>query len=385
VNIIAPRAQPNLPAEDRKRIAFLVTHSAAGGAQELWGNLAESFAEQGHEVVLAALYPHAESRRETSALTPWLHIIEHRPTLPHRQAALLWNLVGFFRRFRPHIVFTALPAANVLAPVAARLAGGDIRVVTSHHSPSNTYHPVLDRIDGLTGGLREVAATISVSDTVSRTHDGKSATYRAKRRTIKNALPRAVEAHIAALAAMRERSRARGRVVVATGRLAHQKNYPVLIRAAALAKDVEFRIIGAGPDEAPLKALAESLGVTDRVRFLGLHPRLQALSLLSEGDVFVQPSLFEGHSLALVEAAKLGLPIVVSDAPVQIEGVSLPDGTACGTIVGTHDHEALAREILRLLDNPEHYAEQAGLSSRLAAGATYDAMVSAYRNLVDQA
>jgi len=365
-----------------RTIVFLVSHSVAGGAQEIWANLADGFRERGYKVLLAALYPSHVSRRETPDGIEWMHIVEQRPLWPHDQIAMVLALAKFFKTHKPVAVFTALPAANVLAPIAARIARTGVKVVTSHHSPSDTYHPVLDRVDALTGSMREVSTIISVSRTVQDTHDRKPRAYRDKLLTVKNALPVAIESHIAALSAQRPRDRARGRLVVATGRLAYQKNYPVLIRAAAHMPDVTIDIIGAGSDEADLRALAEQLGVSERVRFLGFRPRPEALTLLAEGDVFVQPSLFEGHSLALIEAAKLGLPLVVSDAPVQIEGVSDITGEHCGVIVGVHDDVSLAREITRLLDDAAHYRLYAEKSARLAASVTYEAMILAYEGLL---
>jgi glycosyltransferase involved in cell wall biosynthesis len=200
-------------------------------------------------------------------------------------------------------------------------------------------------------------------------------------KTIKNALPPDIEARIAGLAEGR-RGRRTGRQVVAIGRLAEQKNYPVLIRAAVHMPDVVVRIVGDGSEGPALKAMASELGVADRVQFLGFHPRTETLEILAGGDVFVQPSLFEGHSLALIEAAKLGMPLVVSDAPVQVEGVTAPDGSLCGAVAGVHDDRALAREILRLLDDPAHYAAAAAQASVLGAAATYAAMITSYEQLM---
>jgi len=146
--------------------------------------------------------------------------------------------------------------------------------------------------------------------------------------------------------------------------------------------DVVVRIVGDGSEAPALRALAVELGVADRVQFLGFHPRAEALEVLARGDVFVQPSLFEGHSLALIEAAKLGLPLVVSDARVQVEGVSGPDGPLCGVVVGVHDDRSLAREILRLLDDPAHYAAAAARATALGAAATYGAMITSYERLM---
>ena len=362
-----------------RSVVFLVSHSSAGGVQEIWADLAEGFRERGYATSLAALYPGEGEVQTASAEIPWTYIVERKPTSLLGQVAMLTALKRFLAAHGPSIVFTAMPAANVLAPAAATLAGRGVTVATSHHSPAQTHNPILNLLDGLTGSLKAVRAVISVSKAVDRSLDSKAVAYRAKRRVIGNALPPRIEAHIAGLAL--SRAGARRRSVVASGRLAAQKNFPVLLRAAVRMPDVDIQIIGAGPDEDALKALAAELGVADRVSFLGFLTREDALKRLGEGDVFVQPSLFEGHSLALIEAAKMGLPLVVSDAPVQIEGITAADGTRCGVAVGMHDDAALAHEILRLMDEPDRHADFSAKALALGAGVTYGAMVTAYETL----
>jgi glycosyltransferase involved in cell wall biosynthesis len=364
-----------------RRIVFLVSHSTSGGAQEIWANLAEGLRARGHQVMLAALYPGDAPAQELAPPTTWTCAVPERPASFGAKLTMVRALARLFDKFEADIVFTALPAANVLAPIAATLARRRVRVVISHHSPSDTYNPALNLVDGLTGSLASVAHIVGVSDAVRRTHQGKPATYRRKLKTIKNTLPPDVEARIARLAKARQGRRI-GRQVVAIGRLAEQKNYPVLLRAAVHMPDVVVRIVGDGSEGLALKALATELGVAGRVQFLGFHPRAETLEILAGGDVFVQPSLFEGHSLALIEAAKLGMPLVVSDAQVQIEGVTAPDGALCGAVVGVQDDRSLAREILRLLDDPAHYAVAAAQATTLGAAATYDAMITSYEQLM---
>jgi glycosyltransferase involved in cell wall biosynthesis len=364
-----------------RRIVFLLSHSTSGGAQEIWANLAEGLRARGHQVMLAALYPGDTPAQELAPPTTWTYAVSERPASLGAKLAMVRDLARLFDRFEADMVFTALPAANVLAPIAATLARRRVRVVISHHSPSDTYNPALNLVDGLTGSLASVAHIVGVSDAVRRTHQGKPATYRRKLKTIKNTLPPDVEARIARLAEARQ-GRRTGRQVVAIGRLAEQKNYPVLLRAAVHMPDVVVRIVGDGSEGLALKALAAELGVAGRVQFLGFHPRAETLEILAGGDVFVQPSLFEGHSLALIEAAKLGMPLVVSDAQVQIEGVTAPDGALCGAVVGVQDDRSLAREILRLLDDPAHYAVAAAQATALGAAATYDAMITSYEQLM---
>jgi glycosyltransferase involved in cell wall biosynthesis len=362
-----------------RSIIFLVSHPSAGGAQEIMANLAEGFDDRGARVRLMALYPTTRAVRATR-LT-WEYVYPRRPRYPWEAAGLLRAMARLLRAEQPDLVVTALPAANVLAAVGARLAGLRGRVVISHHSPAETHHRAINAVDSYAGTLGSVKTIVSVSDAVAASLDAKPADYLAKRRTIHNALPPRIEALLDALAARRAAGHAPGRRIVATGRLAEQKNYPMLIRAVALLPDVVADIVGTGPDEPALRALAAELGVAERVRFLGFRPREEALALLADGDVFVQCSLFEGHSLALIEAARLGLPIVVSDVPSQVEGVTAADGTRCGVVVPLDDVPALAAAVAALLDDPAARAAQEALSRRLAAEATYEAMIAAYEAL----
>jgi len=365
-----------------KRLAFFVSHSSAGGAQEIWANIAEGFLNRGHEVKLVALYPYRNDIGRTSDALPWTYIVPERPVRPDAQWAMFAALRRFIVTERPERIFTAMPAANAMVPIAARLAGSRASIAISHHTPTDSYNRWLDRLDSGVGATGAVDTVISVSDAVARSLNRKPTGYHAKGRVIHNALPPAIEAFTGELAKRHPRQGARGRVVVAVGRLAAQKNYPVLIRAAVRMPDVRVRIIGSGPDEAMLKALAEKLDVAGRVEFLGYRPRREALAILAEGDVFAQPSLFEGHSLALVEAAKLGLPIVVSNVPVQVEAISAGDAGRCGIAVEPQDDAGLAREILQLLDDPTHYQDYAARAGKLAKGITFEAMLDAYAELV---
>jgi glycosyltransferase involved in cell wall biosynthesis len=58
----------------------------------------------------------------------------------------------------------------------------------------------------------------------------------------------------------------------------------------------------------------------DRITFAGQLPREEVLARVAQCDVFAQMSLVEGHSLALIEAGRIGLPLVVSDVASQREG-----------------------------------------------------------------
>lgn len=361
-------------------MVFFSTHPS-GGIRELWTNIARALQDEGARVQLAALYP-VQTMADPAPDLRWHHVVPARPRGPLAQARMLAALARWLRRTRPRAIVTAMPAANVVVPLIARFASPCTRVITSHHSPTDTHSRVFDRADAMMGTLANVAAVVSVSDTVARSLDRKPQGYRDKRRTIHNGLPPDIESTLDALSPAGPRAMPRARRLVATGRLAYQKNYPMLLRALALMPDATLDIVGDGPDEAALRALAQELGIADRTVFHGYRPRTEALRLLARGDVFVQVSRFEGHSLGLLEAARLKLPLVVSDIPVQVEAVTAADGSLSALTVPLDDAPALAAACTALLADPATYRDYSARAQTIAREFTFDAMLTKYRDLV---
>lgn len=360
-------------------VVFFASH-AHGGIRELWTNLAEGFHELGYDAQLVGLYPLPGSLEPPTNILAWSYILPAKPTGIGGKAALAKGMVQWLRRAKPDIIISSMPAANVLVALLGRIFSPHTQIIISHHSPSNVYHPLLNALDHLGGSAGNVKAIVSVSDAVDQTLNNKPAAYRKKRMTIHNAIPPRIERFLDELG-QRARTQPPGRRVVVSGRLEKQKNHPMLIRAAALMKDVEIDILGGGPDKEVLEALMISLGVRERIHLLGNRNRDEALELLARGDVFVQVSLFEGHSLALIEAAQLGLPLIVSNVPSQTEAVTAKDGTVCGLVVDLDDYQGLANAVHRVLDDPAERQRLIGLSKKLATECTFDQMINQYVRL----
>ena len=135
-------------------------------------------------------------------------------------------------------------------------------------------------------------------------------------------------------------------LVLTPARLDEQKGHPFLLRAAAELPGVDFVLAGEGPERAGLEALAAELGIADRVHFLGY--RADIPQLLAACDVFALPSLYEGSSLAVLEAMAARRPVVSS----AIGGTDeLIDDGRDGLLVAPGDATGLASALRRLLDD----------------------------------
>jgi glycosyltransferase involved in cell wall biosynthesis len=108
-----------------------------------------------------------------------------------------------------------------------------------------------------------------------------------------------------------------GAVVLYAGRLGGEKSLDVLIRAFAMlprATKATLVFSGTGPDAATLKALADSVGISSRMRFVGFVPDRDFPSLYGMADIFAISSTAELQSIVTLEAMGCGLPVVAADS-----------------------------------------------------------------------
>lgn len=155
------------------------------------------------------------------------------------------------------------------------------------------------------------------------------------------------------------------KVVLSMGRLTKEKDFALLLRAFARLRktheDALLVLVGHGPLEKELRFLARALDIERHVRFLPWAR--EVASYYKTADVYVQPSLYEGWGLAVVEALSSGTPVVMTD--VGCAGELVIDGKT-GLVVTVGDEEALADAISWVLTHPKE-ARRLGNAGREAA------------------
>ena len=145
-------------------------------------------------------------------------------------------------------------------------------------------------------------------------------------------------------------------------------------------------VVGDGPQRAELEALARSLGVADRVRFVGAVAHAEVPDWLNRLDVYVAMSRLDSESfgVAAVEASACALPVLVSDVDGLREVVI---DRETGLVLPRDDAAALARALAQLFDVPELRA-RLGQAGRLHVMARYewshcvDLMLASYRRVI---
>lgn len=141
------------------------------------------------------------------------------------------------------------------------------------------------------------------------------------------------------------------KVIGAVANFRPQKDHGTLLQAfahvAARIPHVELWLVGDGPTRPAMERLAGELGIATRARFLGYIADTEAI--LSEMDVFVLASHYEGHPLALLEAMARGIPVVATDLPSV--RVVVEHGRE-GLLVASGDSLGLAASVESLLRDP---------------------------------
>jgi glycosyltransferase involved in cell wall biosynthesis len=171
--------------------------------------------------------------------------------------------------------------------------------------------------------------------------------------------------------------------VAIVGRVDAVKGHEWAIRAmadASMPTAVHLHVVGTGPDEDILRTLAERLGVSRRIHFLGF--RRDVYRYLAHCQVLAMPSLHEGMPYTLLESMALGCPIVAS----RVGGLAeVLQDSVTALLVSPGDAHALALAVQELYNNP-------GLRKRLAANAqelqrrkySLDAMTESYLGVYRQ-
>ncbi|TFI58774.1 glycosyltransferase family 4 protein [Sphingomonas parva] len=157
-----------------------------------------------------------------------------------------------------------------------------------------------------------------------------------------------------ALFAPRDRTEAKaalgidGPLIASVGALIPLKRQHLVIEALATLPGVHLILVGDGPERRRLETRAASLGVADRVRFLGNRPHAELPALLAAADVMVLPSEREGLANVWLESLACGTPVVITDVGGAREVIDRPEA---GTLAAPNSAD-LANAIAALLAAP---------------------------------
>ncbi len=387
--ISPPSSWPTGPAAPR-RIALVSEHANplaaiggvdAGGQNVHVAALAEGLTRRGHEVIVYSRRDSASTPLRVTA--PGGYVVEHVPAGPPSDVPKD-ELLRYMPAFAQHLRSQWLSEPPDLVHAHFWMSG-----VASVDATRGTGIPVLQTFHAL--------------GTVKRRHQGSRDTSPPSRIEIEHRLCRAVDRviatctdEVAELGAMGlppgrasvipcgvdttefrpigAPTRIRHRLLV-IGRIVERKGVGNAIEAVAELPGVELVVAGGpspdlldtDPEVIRLRALAEQLGIGDRVQFVGSVDRVAVPALMCSAHIVVAVPWYEPFGIVPVEAMACGRPVVGSAVGGLLDTV-VPGVT--GELVPPRRPELLAAVLRELLADPER-RDAYGRAGRARAVATY--------------
>jgi L-malate glycosyltransferase len=312
--------------------------------------------------------------------------VETRFIYPNISAPLGQKLNGIastiaaIARNRPDALIAYQSTASVIAGVAGALTGCKRRIVHQTAMPSEV-HPAVRLLDTAIGSLGFYSVNIANSAATEHAFSDYPRRYHKYMRRIDHGLDAPQAHHSRSEVLSRYAIPDDGLLLFNAGRLCEQKGQDRAIRALLDVGDARLILAGGGPGETRLTELARSLGVQDRVHFLGALSRNEIDDLLGAVDMLVFPSLWETFGLAAVEAAMAGVAIVAADLPVLREVLSA-GGDSPVHFVDAANPLALAAAIETQRNKTRDNADIRKFAEAISAKYSQDRMLASYDELI---
>jgi glycosyltransferase involved in cell wall biosynthesis len=347
----------------RRKICFVLPSLAGGGAERAAVQILNGLDASKWDRSMYLF------RREGPYLGEVASGIELHSGAGGSRASRWLELRRFIAATNPDLVVAFLSYFSVLSAVRAAMTGA--RVIFNQQTPMSAFledadyewrRPVQKR--GLAAatraGYNAVDLIVTSSQGVARDLTAAFGVDPARVRVVGN--PVDVDAVRAASAEPLDPAHAerwQRPVIVAAGRLADAKNYPLLIDALALLRQrvpAMLFVLGEGERGADLRRYAAERGLAEAIVWCGFQSN--PWKFMARADVFALTSRYEGFGNVLVEAMASGTPVVATRSP-GTESI-IRDGV--DGVLTLHTAEAVAASLSKVLAN-------AGERDRLAAAA----------------
>lgn len=355
----------------KKRILHLITRLPVGGAEHLLASIVRQLDTDRFESLVCCIQDRGELAERIEANGIEVLCLDRKGK--RFSLGTVLALARLMREQRIDLVHCHLYHANLYGRLAAKLAG--IPAIATVH---NTYvrrkwhRSLLNRWLGRGRGVVIAVSAEARNDVIE--HDRLDP---GRVLLLTNGIDLArVDTPLSREAAKQRLGYAADDFLIGcVGRLEEQKGHAIIIQALALmlatapaelGRRLRLLIVGEGRLRGELERVAAAAGVTDKLRLAG--SRSDVAEILRSLDLYVMPSLWEGLSLAMLEAMAAGLPVIISDVGGAAEvlgagefGVRVPPG----------DIAALARAMTSLAQDTAE-RQRLGVAARNRVRDHYD-------------
>ena len=367
-----------MPTKSPVKILTVVTQLESGGAQTVAISLHREFLARNLNSRLIFLY---EKDKTVFPQRDYETCLEDKPSSLIDYVKVLMRLRRVWKSFEPTYVISHTHYANN-ACALMRETGLPGTLLATHHNVHESYPRLARRIERLSQRVRPYDGEICVSNTVRGSLPQASSANRAFQKVIINGQS------LEPSAASRDDARSQfglpmDKFIIGNiGRLSEQKNQSFLIDLLPKLPDAHVAILGEGHLRERLSRQAEALGVSGRLHLMGsvVHERVPAF--FRALDVFAMPSLFEGMSIAMLEALVAGIPFLGSDVP-SIREVTNGGYTTGAGLALPLEQDRWLQEIKRLAGDEAWRQDLIERETARANDYTTSAMATSYLEFIE--
>lgn len=344
------------------KLTFVTSTLHAGGAERVISLLANSFCQKGYEVEIVCINKHLVFYPIDEKVKVWFAEDEVKSLSILKK--MMW-LRKHINSEKPDVVIAFM--LEVYCVTLASLIGVSVPVISSERIDPHFF----GRAKGLLRWLLLRRTTHLVVQTV-RIKDF----YSAKLQSRTTIIPNPVTDKVFSLTPTLKQKR-----IIAVGRLAYQKNYPMMFRAFAKVHhdfpDWQLVVYGNGPQKEEIRGVIERLGMEGHIILAGKSDHV--VEEMNKSSLFVMSSDYEGMSNALLEAVCVGLPVISTDVSGAKDLIT--DGVN-GYIVPVGNERALTLALSLMLSSPEKMDEMGRQSKALAPRFREEQIVGQWEELI---
>ena len=258
-----------------------------------------------------------------------------------------FRLIRLIRELNPDLVVTHLWFTNVVGRVGAKLAGVSNIISFEHNVYDSLKSKKMFLLDKLLSPLSRKIIAVSEAVKQSLVHHGIN---KKRIEVILNGIDLSRFQFTGRNLSIRKELGIPDEafVFIFIGRLIRQKGVDILLEALRNISGAYLLLVGGGVERHTLEEQCLSLGLRERIIFLGR--RLDAAELIKASDCFVLPSRYEGLPMVLVEALASGIAIVVTDFHSAREVI---EDETNGLIVPRENPDALTKAMARLMNDKD--------------------------------
>lgn len=285
----------------------------------------------------------------------------------HRNTMAVWNSLNFLKYGKEAL------SLNYLHKVMLLLALGKINIVLCHYGPNGNFAALMKELGiqgkivtmfhgydirrGIEQGGEIYAPLFKQGDCYLSISDYNYKHLVAFGTPVEKIRTHPVGIDLERYAYLARNSPAKGAIKILTvGRLVKEKGlfYGLeaihqLVHERSLT-NIEYYILGDGPDREELENMAQKLNIKDKIYFMGPQTQEAVIRVLHESHLFFLPSVDEALPVVLMEAQATGLPVVATDVGSVTQVMA---DNQSGYIVPSRDVKAMCDKIEYLVRNPQ--------------------------------